>query len=103
MRGADARQQLVVARASACDGAIGDDRHVMPAAGGYHLRLVEKGMAFDLIADQRLGRKLGGFLEKLDREIRHADVAGEPVALDLAQRAERVGKRNLWIGPMEQQ
>src|SRR5579872_6274813 len=57
MRGTDARQKLVVARAAARDRAIGDDRHVMFATGGDHFGLVEKRMAFDLIAHQGLARE----------------------------------------------
>ena len=48
-------------------------------------------MAFDLIADQRLGRDRQRLLDQGHGEIGNADMAGKPVALDLAQRADRLG------------
>ena len=59
-------------------------------------------MAFDLIADQRLGRDPRRLLDQRHGEIGNADVTGEPVALDLAQGTERF-ERDLRIGPMQQQ
>ena len=101
--GADPRQKLVISRAAARDRTIGDDRHAVLAAGGDHLRLVEKRMTFDLIANERLGRKPHRLLDELDGEIGHPDMARQPIALDLAQRAERIGERDLRIGPVQQQ
>ena len=60
-------------------------------------------MAFDLVADQLFGGKLNRVLDQRYSEIGNADVAGKPVALDLAQRADGFNKRNLRIGPMQQQ
>ena len=44
-----------------------------------------------------------GMLDQRDGEIRHADVSREPVALDLAQRADGFGERHVRIGPVQQQ
>ena len=60
-------------------------------------------MTFDLIANERLGRKPHRLLDELDGEIGHPDMARQPIALDLAQRAERIGERDLRIGPVQQQ
>ncbi len=60
-------------------------------------------MAFELIAHQRFAARLYGFVDERNGEVRHPDMAGKAVALDLAERAERFRKRNLRIGPMQQQ
>src|SRR5579859_3967074 len=60
-------------------------------------------MAFDLVADQGLARRRQRLLDQRECEIRHADVAGEAVALDLAQRADGFGKRYLRVGPVQQE
>ena len=57
MRLADLFEHLVALGAAARDRAIGDNRHAVLAAGRDHLVLIEKRMAFDLVADQRLASK----------------------------------------------
>ena len=42
-------------------------------------------------------------LDQRHGEVRHADMARQPVALDLAQRADGVRQRDLRIGPVQQQ
>src|SRR5262245_2708320 len=60
-------------------------------------------MHLDLIADQRLIRKLHGLFDQRDGEVRYADVAGKPRTLDLAERAECVAQRDLRVGPMQKE
>jgi hypothetical protein len=60
-------------------------------------------MHLDLVADQRLVGERDGFLHQGDGEVRHSDVARQPHALDLAQRAERLAQRNPRVRPMQQQ
>ena len=58
-------------------------------------------MAFELIADERLAGCLQSLFEQRHREVGNADVTGKPIVLDLCQRAERFGERNLRIGPVQ--
>ena len=102
MRLRDAREQRVPTHAAARHGTIGHGRHPVPAAGRDHLRLIDERMHLDLIADQRLVRKLHGLFDQRDGEVRYADVAGKSRALDLAEGAERVAQRDLRVGPMQQ-
>src|SRR6516225_10031289 len=101
--GADARQYLVVAGGAARNRTISDHRHVVPAACGDHLGLVQERMTFDLVADQGFARQSHGLFDEFNCEIRNADMACQAVALDLAERAERAAEWNLRIGPMQQQ
>src|SRR5262249_35824859 len=57
----------------------------------------------DLIADQRLLRKLHGLFDQRDGEVRHPDMAGKPPALYPAERAERVAPRDLRIRPVQEE
>src|SRR6516225_9866181 len=101
--GADARQYLVVAGGAARNRTISDHRHVVPAACGDHLGLVQERMTFDLVADQGFARQSHGLFDEFNCEIRNADMACQAVTLDLAERAERAAEWNLRIGPMQQQ
>src|SRR5262249_21396195 len=74
-----------------------------PAACGDHLGLVQKWMTFDLVADQRFAGQPHSLFDEFNCEIRNPDMARQAVALDLAERAERVAEWNLRIGPMQQQ
>src|SRR5208282_820540 len=103
MRGADAGQHPVVAGAAARDRAVGDDGHAVPPAGGNHFRLVEEGMALDLIADNWFGGSLQGFLDLRHGEVGYADMTRETLALDAGERAEGFRQRNLRARPMQQQ
>src|SRR5208282_725831 len=103
VRGADARQHPVVAGAAAGDRTVGDDGHAVPPAGGDHFRLVEEGMALDLIADQGFARRPHRFLDLRHGEVGYADMACEAVALDAREGAERFRQRQLRVGPMQQE
>src|ERR1043165_8610873 len=50
----DALEPLVLAHLPARERAIGRDRKAVLAAGGRYLRLIEIGMAFDLVGRERL-------------------------------------------------
>jgi len=84
VRGADPRQHIVAAGLTLGDRAVGGHRHAVLAAGRQHLRLIEIGMALDLIADQRLGGRFPRRLDQRDVEVGDADVPGQSVTLDLA-------------------
>ena len=103
VRRADAGEHLVATRVSARDRAIGDHRHAVGATGFDYFRLVEKGMALDLIAHQRFARRRQCLVDVRHGEVGDADMACQAVALDLAQRADGVGQRDLRIGPVQQQ
>jgi len=103
VRRADGGEHRVVPGAAPRNRTVSDDRHALGMAGGGHFRLVEKGMHLDLVADQRLACKPQRLFDERNREVGNADVAGEPALLDLAQRAQRFGKRNLRVRPVEQQ
>jgi hypothetical protein len=48
------------------------------------------------------GARLQGLIEQRYGKVGQADIAGEAIALDLAERAKRFLKRNLRIGPVQQ-
>src|SRR6516162_10394851 len=100
---ADLLKPLVVFCATTRDGAISDNRHSMPAARSDHPVLIEKRVALDLVAGQRLCRKLGCFLKERYGEIRNADLARVTLALHLGDGAECFRERHARIGPMDQQ
>ena len=103
MRDADAGEHFVVPGIAARDRTIGDHRHAVTAARREHFGLIEIGMTFDLVADQRLRREPVRLLDHGHSEIRNADMPRQPVTLDLAQPAERLRERDLRIGPVQQQ
>ncbi len=69
---ADFLQYFVAFGAAARDRAVGNDSHLVLAACGNDLVLIQERMAFDLIADQGLARNPVGLIEQRNREIRYA-------------------------------
>ena len=67
------------------------------------LRLVEIGMVFDLVGDDRLGRQPHRLGERGDREVRDADMARQAAALGVAERAHALADGNGGIGPVDEQ
>ena len=100
---ADAGEHGVGLGVAAGDRAVSDDRHIMGPAGGGDLRLVEKRMHLDLVADQRLAREPDRFIDQRDREVGHADMAGQTVLLDPAQGAQRFGQGYQRVRPVQEQ
>ena len=80
---ADTFEHFIARHAAARDRAIGDDRDAARLTGRDHFVLVEKRMAFDLIADHWLGRHLVGLFQQRHSEIRNADRARVALALHL--------------------
>ena len=90
-------------RLPARDGAIGHQRHAALARRRDHLRLIEKRMALDLIADQLIACQPSRLRNQRNRKVRHTDVARQPLFLDLTERPDRVRQGNPRIGPMQQE
>src|SRR5258708_34694099 len=85
------------------EGAIGRDRHAVALAGGDHFRLVEIGMALDLVGDELRLRKFYRLIDQCDREVRDADVAREPPLLRVVERADGFLERHRSIWPVQKQ
>jgi transposase len=83
MRAADAREHLVARRRTARDRAIGGHGDSVTVAGGNQFCLIEIGMQFELIGDDRLACASHSLVEKFHGKIRHADMSRQPFALDL--------------------
>src|SRR5262249_6119582 len=60
-------------------------------------------MDLDLVRHQRFARKLHRVLQQRDGKIRDPDMLGTPVALGLAQNAERLFKGHLRVWPVDEQ
>ena len=53
----DAFERWVAGNLAAGNRAVGGDREPVTAAGGNYLALIEEGMHFDLVGDERFGRE----------------------------------------------
>jgi len=103
MRFANALEHFVALRAAARNRAIRNCRHAVPAAGRYHLVLIEKRVALDLITDKRLARNLDRLIEQRHGEIRYAYLPRVALTLHLGHGTERLGQRHAWIRPVDQE
>ena len=88
---------------AAAERTIGCKGDAVLAAGGEHFRLIEPGMIFALVGDDRLARDGERLFEQRDGKIRHADVACETACARLAQRLDRFFQRNVAVRPVDQQ
>ena len=68
-----------------------------------HRALRQEGMVLDLIAEQIGAMLFNRFPKQSDREVADADVTRLARSLDFGQRLETVAKRDLGIGPVDQQ
>ena len=103
MRFADARQHFVAGGVAARDRAVGNHGNAGLLAGGDHLVLIEVGVAFDLVADQRLGGRLHRLLDQRHGKIRNANLPHEAFVLQFGHGAQRLGERHARVRPMDQQ
>ena len=76
----DLGQHGIVQEFAARQRAIGGHDQAVAAAGGQHLVLLEIGVHLDLVGDQRLRAQTRGLVEQRHGEVRHADVARQPLA-----------------------
>ena len=84
-------------------GVVGGENDAACAAGVDDPGRVDIGMGLALQVDQRLRAERDRLVEQRDVEIRHAEVAREPVALGLGERAHGFLQRDLGVRPVHQQ
>src|SRR3954465_11292397 len=75
----------------------------MSAASRNHFALVEKRMHLDLVGHEWLGCKLRRLVQERGGKVCDSNMPGLSLALGLAQRPDRFGKRHFRIGPVDQQ
>ena len=92
------RQNLAVGH-----GIIGGDRHTEALGRLYDGRLVEIGMIFDLVGDERQFAQRCRLAHQRLIEVRDADMAHLPCLGHLVQRADLLGKRHCSVRPMKKQ
>ena len=68
-----------------------------------HAVLRQIGVVLDLVGDQRFRTDPHRLVEHGDGEIRHSDMARQPAALGLGERAERLRKQHFRLRPVHQQ
>src|SRR5215468_2549863 len=100
---ADALERGVARRLAARDRAIGGDGQAVAADRAEDLGLIEVGMHFELLVDQRLLGEPRRLVEQRDVEVGDADMLRLALALDLVEERDRLAERHARARPVDQQ